>query len=336
MGFAGDETTFAVSELRAFLKLVSNHLDQAVEKAKTPEGIITYFAYEAEDYKELEGGKADVMRFKQKALPLFLEGFVHALRIADSNEARRLYDAARRSELFDQKLGMYRLNAALGDRALDLGRIGVFNYGWLENGSIFLHMHYKFVLEMVRSGLVEAFYADIEKLLVAFRDPAEYKRSPIENSSFLVGSGFTIDPRQHGRGCVARLSGSTVEFLHLWTHLFLGPGPFVFENGQLLFKPEPVLSKSFFSEQEQSAYPFGHEEILPPNTTACALFGATLLVYLNPSRQDTFGPALVTPVAYRLYDREGRVQTVESRCLRGQAAEALRLGQFRRIDVDLG
>ena len=98
---------------------------------------------------------------------------------------------------------MYRLNAPLGDNALELGRIGVFNYGWLENGSIFLHMHYKFVLEMVRAGLADEFYDQIERLLVAFRDPAEYGRNPVENSSFLVSSGFAIDPRQHGRGCVA-------------------------------------------------------------------------------------------------------------------------------------
>lgn len=95
MGFAGGEMTFAVSELREFLALVSNHLNEAIKKAKTPEGIITYFVYEALDYKALEGGKVEVVSFQQKPLPLFLEGFVHALRIADSDEARRLYEAAR-------------------------------------------------------------------------------------------------------------------------------------------------------------------------------------------------------------------------------------------------
>ncbi|MDD2759863.1 MAG: hypothetical protein PHH11_06175 [Methylomonas sp.] len=336
MGFVGDERTLAIAALRDFLKLVSTYLDRAIAKAKTPKGIITYFAYEAADYKQLEGGKVEVMRFRQKTLPLFLEGFVHALRIADPDEARRLYDAARRSELFDQKLGMYRLNAPLGQHALELGRIGVFNYGWLENGSIFLHMHYKFVLEMVRAGFVEEFYADIDKLLVAFRDPAEYKRSPIENSSFLVSSGFDIDPRQHCRGCVARLSGSTVEFLQLWTHLFLGPKPFVCQEGELLFRPEPVLSLSFFSARAQTVKPFGIEESLTANSAACALFGSTLLVYVNPNNQDTFGVAAVRPMRYRLYGPDGEIRTVEGASLRGQAAEALRRGQLRRLDVELG
>ena len=335
MGFEGAKQALTIATVQSFFGSVSSYLDAAINKARRPEGIITYFAYEAEEFREIGEGRANVTRFCQKPLPLFLEGFVHALRIAKPDEARYLYDAVRNSELFDNKLGMYRLNAPLGENALELGRIGVFNYGWLENGSIFLHMHYKFVLEMVRAGLIEEFYDDMEKLLVAFRDPMEYRRNPIENSSFLVSSGFTIDPRQHGRGCVARLSGSTVEFLHLWTHLFLGPTPFVFENGRLLFRPAPVLSKSFFSTQEQCINPFGIDETLPADSAACAFLGSTLLVFINPLRQDTFGLTAVIPRRYQIYGQDGITQTVEGRHLEGQAAEALRLGNFRRIDVVL-
>jgi len=336
LGFDGAEQVLSVAAVQTFLATVSNYLDAAIDKARTPEGIVTYFSYEAEQYREIADGKAVVTHLKQKPIPLFLEGFVHALRIAEPAEVRRLYDAARNSELFDLKLGMYRVNEPLGENALELGRIGVFNYGWLENGSIFLHMHYKFVLEMVRAGLIEEFYEQIEQLLVAFRDPMEYGRNPVENSSFLVSSGFAIDPRQHGRGCVARLSGSTVEFLHLWTHLFLGATPFVFEEGKLLFRPAPVLSKSFFSTHEHRANPFGFEETLPAGSAACALLGTTLLVYINPERQDTFGDTAVRPCRYQLYGRDGSVQTAEGEHLERQAAEALRLGQFRRVDVVLG
>jgi hypothetical protein len=191
------------------------------------------------------------------------------------------------------------------------------------------------VLEMVRAGLADEFYDQIERLLVAFRDPAEYGRNPVENSSFLVSSGFDIDPRQHGRGCVARLSGSTVEFLHLWTHLFLGANPFVLEEGRLLFRPAPVLSKSFFSTSEQCVTPFDFEETLPADSAACALLGGTLLVYINPTRQDTYGDAAVSPCRYLLHGRDGGIQTVEGPHLEGQVAEALRQGQFRRVDVVL-
>jgi hypothetical protein len=333
LGFDGAERSLPLNLLQDFLALVSAYLDEAIDRARTPDGIITYYAHEAQTYRESAAGRVEVTRFRQKPLPLFLEGFVHALRVAKPEEVRPLYDAVRNGELFDEKLGMFRLNAPLGDDALDLGRIGIFNYGWLENGSIFLHMHYKFVLEMVRRGLIEEFYAHIDTLLVAFRQAQEYCRNPSENSSFLVSSGFEIDPRQHGRGCVARLSGATVEFLHLWTHLFLGAAPFVVERGSLLFKPMPVLAKTLFTQNEQRAYPFGCEETLPAGSAACALFGATLLVYINPSRQDCFGPQAVTPRRFHLYGRDGGLTMVESPHLQSREAEALRLGHYRRVDV---
>lgn len=336
MGFAGPQRSLMLHEVRTFLDQVCDYLDEAIDKARSPEGILTYFTYEAVRYVEMGEGRADVLQFRQKPLPLFLEGFVHALRIADTAEAHRLYRAARHSELFDKKLGMYRLNVPLGDDALELGRIGVFNDGWLENGSIFLHMHYKFVLEMLRSGLTEAFYADMNQLLVAFHDPRRYGRNPIENSSFLVSSGFAIDPRQHGRGCVARLSGSTVEFLHLWTHLFLGPAPFSFEGGELRFLPTPALASFLFSEAPQVVNVFDTHQALPADSAACSLFSDTLLVYVNPKRQNTFGDQAVTPVRYHLYPKAGRTQTIEGAYLPSPVAHALREREFSRVDVELG
>ncbi len=335
MGFSGESAELTLAELRSFLGRAGGYLDAAIDRARSDEGIVTYFAYQAEQYRELGEGRVEVLRFRQQPLPLFLEGFVHALRLADPDQAKQLYAAARRSELFDRKLGMYRLNAPLGENALALGRIGVFNYGWLENGSIFLHMHYKFVLEMVRAGLVDEFYADMAQLLVAFRDPEQYKRNPVENSSFLVCSGFDVDPRQHGRGCVARLSGSTVEFLHLWTHLFLGAQPFSYRDGQLRFEPAPLLAASMFTTEPRNVQPFACEEMLPADSATCTLFGSTLLVYHNPTRRNSYGPDAARPQSYRLYDRDGGVQTVDAPYLSAHAAEALRQGQFRRVEVGL-
>ncbi|MCQ8181728.1 hypothetical protein NP603_11460 [Methylomonas sp. SURF-1] len=335
IGFTGAETALSPDRLRGFFGKASAYLAAAVAKAESDAGITTYYAFRAGDYHEQADGSVEITRFLPVALPPFLEGFVHALRIADRESARRLYLAARNSELYDRKLGMYRLNAALGDQALDLGRIGVFNYGWLENGSIFLHMHYKFVLEMLRAGLVAEFYADIERLLVAFRDAEEYKRNPLENSSFLVSSGFSVDPRQHGRGCVARLSGSTVELLQLWTYLFFGDAPFRVVDGELRFQPEPVLAARLFSDCERSAAPFAGEETLPVASAACALFGATLVVYLNPQRRDCFGPHPVKPQRYRLYFRDGSEAKLDGAYLDAEAAAALRQGMLRRLDIEL-
>jgi hypothetical protein len=332
MGFLGTEIKLDFVAVRAFLTRVSVFLEVAITKAKTAEGISTYFYYEAERLDE----QGNVEKFHQRCLPLFLEGFVHALRVADDAEVLRLYQAAHSSYLFDRKLGMYRLNAPLGDNALALGRIGVFNEGWLENGSIFLHMHYKFVLEMVRRGLLSEFYQQIHTLLIPFRSAEEYRRSPTENVSFLVSSGFTIDPREHGRGCVARLSGATVEFLHLWLYLLLGPSPFVMDEGHLLFRPEPRLSKDFFRTSATTVAFNGIDEVLVEHSLAFALFGSVLLVYLNPQGGDTFGAEAVKPCRYRLYARDGSQCSVEGAYLQGEIAESLRLGQFHRVDVLLG
>jgi len=335
MGFDGAEVGLSFEWLRNFLAAVSVYLENAIDQARDHSGIATYFTYEAKAYRETRAGQIEVTAFRQRPLPWFLEGFVHAMRIATPDQALRLYHCVRNSELFDSKLGMYRVNVPLGEDALELGRIGIFNYGWLENGSVFLHMHYKFVLEMARRGLIDEFYADIDKLLVPFHAPEEYRRSPLENSSFLVSSGFAIDAREHGRGCVARLSGATVEFLHLWTQLFLGSNPFLFEQGTLIFRPTPALSKAFFTTHKQQINIFGHQENLPADSTACALLGTTLLVYLNPSRLDTFGPDAAKPCRYHLQGQDGGLRTVEGSHLGGETAEALRLGRFRRVEVVL-
>lgn len=334
MGFDGQTQSLQRSEIQHFLTLSAAYLAQAIRKAFTKDGIVTYFRHEAEDIRDSGNGTFEVLRFRQKSLPLFLEGFVHALRIANPQQAQELFLAVQNSALFDRQLGMYRLNEALGSDALELGRIGVFNDGWLENGSIFLHMHYKFALEMLRAGLVEEFYQQFEQLLVAFRDPEQYKRNPVENSSFLVSSSFSIDPQQWGRGCVARLSGSTVELLHLWIHLFLGAQPFVLESGRLCFKPSPLLASDLFSIAPRTVQLFGQEEWLPANSASCVIFSKTLLVYINAARKNTFGNNAPRPVAYRLYE-SNHLKPLEHAALDGEMALWIREGKFRRIEIVL-
>lgn len=333
MGFEGPMKELVYEAIINFLAKVSKHLDTAIDRARRPHGIITYFAYAAEQYRELEGGLVEVSHFTQKELPLFLEGFVHAMRIADPLEAKSLYSALQKSSLYDTKLGMFRLNETLGKHALDYGRIGVFNYGWLENGSIFLHMHYKWVLEMLRTGLVEEFYANMQQLLVAFRNPHEYGRNPAESSSFIVSSGFEIDSSQHGRGCIARLSGSTVELLHCWTLIFLGANPFSYPDGNLQFKPRPLLSKNLFVQTEHSVNLGGRTENLAAHSVACCFLGNTLLVYLNPDKRDSYGQHAVKPVKFILFDHHDGFQTINADHVEGYTAELLRQGGFRRIDI---
>src|SRR6185312_16701648 len=110
----------------------------------------------------------------------------------------------------------------------------------------FLHMHYKFLLEILRSGLAKEFFADLKTGLVAFQDPEIYGRSPLENSSFIVSSRFP-DAAMHGQGFVARLSGATAEWISMVFYMGLGAAPFRIVDGGLRFEPKPVLADWLFT-----------------------------------------------------------------------------------------
>ncbi len=71
-------------------------------------------------------------------------------------------------------------------------------------------------------------------------------------------------------------------------------------------------------------------------SAACAFLGSTLLVYLNPQRRDCFGSEAVSPRRFHLHGRDGGRTTVEGPHLSGPQAEALRNGEYRRVDVVLG
>ncbi len=102
-------------------------------------------------------------------------------------------------------------------------------------------MEYKYMLELIKSGLFEEFYEDFRNVIVAFLDPQIYGRSPLENSSFIVSSAYPDEKLHGGGGFVARLTGgANAEFLSMWKIMFIGKGgPFRLENGEiaLVFSP---------------------------------------------------------------------------------------------------
>ena len=101
----------------------------------------------------------------------FLEGAVHALRSApDPVQAKAIYDAVRASSLYDQKLGMYRVNAPLDEESFEIGRSRIFSPGWLENESIFLHMHYKFLLETLIEFSDKSTGMEMDKIIITSID----------------------------------------------------------------------------------------------------------------------------------------------------------------------
>ena len=163
--------------------------------------------------------------------------------------ARAIYQAVRQSPLFDTALQMYKLNECLDACPPEIGRARTFTRGWFENESIWTHMSYKYLLELLRSGLYDEFFADTRTMLVPFMDPAVYGRSVLENSSFIASSA-NPDPHTRGRGFIARLSGSTAEFIHMWLLLTVGPQPFFMEQGRLHFRVRPTLPGGWFTQHD--------------------------------------------------------------------------------------
>ena len=278
--------------------------------------------------------------FEQYRLPHFLEGQVHALRcMEDKDRSQDLYRAVRESALFDRELGMYKVCADLSGAPQELGRIRVFPRGWLENESIFLHMEYKYLLELLRSGQCSEFFAALPEVLVCFADPAKYGRNPLENCSFIVSSAY---PRaeMHCNGFVARLSGSTAEMLNLWLWMSFGPRPFRLNDaGDLELIFEPILDSRFFSHSAAEVEINGTEGAISAQLSAdnyAAIFlGHTLVVYQNPSLRPTFGPDAAKVRNCLLYFRDGQKLEITGPRISGEPARQVRAGLVERIELYL-
>ncbi|MCM8787694.1 MAG: hypothetical protein NC935_06555, partial [Candidatus Omnitrophica bacterium] len=282
----GKERRINIKFLQKFLNRLLEKLNIAICKAKDKKTnfYTTYFTYQVTKFSQ---NKSIIkpLEFKMHKLPLFLEGFVGALRVEND---KKIYEALKNSALFDRKLRMYRLNASLKDESLEIGRSKIFPAGWLENESIWLHMEYKYLLELLKKGLYDKFYEDFFNCAVCFFNPQTYGRSILENSSFIVSSAH-IDPNLWGRGFVARLTGATVEFLNIWMILCLGSKPFLVDDKNRLFiQFSPILKESLFSTKPNTINFKGEVITLEENTFAFSLFSDILVVYHNPKRKDTF------------------------------------------------
>jgi hypothetical protein len=338
LGFAGDRQHLPFDELEpvltAFQAKVRAGIRRAVEMNRdTSPGIPpTYFAYSVTDYDRIpdaggeprrdEQGRPYVKakRFEPVVLPLFLEGPVHALKVQPGAAAARdLYARIRESDLYDRKLGMYKVNAPLANQSHEIGRARAFTPGWLENESIWLHMEYKYLLEVLRAGLYEEFYEDLQRALICFQDPELYGRSPLENSSFLVSSAHP-DESLHGAGFVARLSGATAEFLSIWTTMMAGRQPFFLQDGKLCLQFKPALPGWLFDTDGKLSFTF---------------LGQVHVTYHNPDRRDLFpgsGASVRTAILYLPGQRQ--IECPEG-ILVEPYAQMVRDGQVTAIDVYL-
>ena len=277
------------------------------EAVRRGDGICpTYFTYEEDS--------------QPKMLPLFLEGPVHWLKLsAPLDEKRKMAEKVKASGLYDRELQMYKVNESLAGVSYEAGRALAFTPGWLENESIWLHMEYKYLLELLRSGLYPEFRDSFIKVAVPFMDPKVYGRSTYENVSFIASSA-NADKRVHGRGFVARLSGSTAEFLEIWNLMFFGPEPFSCgSEGKLKMKLQPCIPSY----------------LVPSDKKVSAVFlGRTKVTYELEGLEEAV-PGRYQTASYELEDGTGLRSVYETEELPAEPALQVREGKIKAIKAVL-
>ena len=315
LGIGGEEVAFKPEEITGFLNKVIARCTGAAEKVlKLYGNYFTYFINEAAEYEKI-GKELKIKKFNQRPLPLFLEGFVHALKV---EQDKHIPELVRKSPLYDKKLKMFKVNAPLAETSLEIGRARVFTPGWLENESIWLHMEYKYLLELLKAGCYQDFFSAFKTTLVPFMNPKTYKRSILENSSFIVSSA-NPNKENHGRGFVARLSGGAAEFIDIWLIMMTGKKIFsVDEKGLLTFKLAPILPAWLFKQGKLSFRLFGEIEVL----------------LLNPKKKNTFGQDGVKPIGYKL-SLDGNEVEISSPLIKEPYSKLIRERKVSRIVVSL-
>ncbi len=293
-------------------------------------GIVpTYFAFRVSNWNRTgefntEGHPFVVaLNMTVRHFPLFLEGPTRMMKTVDAMAARDIYLSVRTSSLYDRHLKMYTISASLADQPIAMGRSMAFAPGWLENQSVWLHMSYKFYLQLLKHRLYDDFFTEVlDGGVLPFMDPRIYGRSPMECSSFIASSAFE-DPAVRGRGFLGRLSGSTAEFLSMWVLMFVGPEPFALDsiNGELQFQFTPTLPAWIFdveATQDPSATRDGNDDC---PKVSFKLFSSISVNYYNSQKRDLMG---VPPERYRIGLRDGSVFEFNQHFIPSDMADKIR------------
>jgi len=306
--FSGETTTISSEDLDITLSNWIKHVKAGMDRAMIigsrghdddgSSGVSPcYFSFDVTEWK-VNGNQnsvglplVDAKAMRVGVFPLFLEGAVRMMKTI-TNEPEKLkevYDNVYNSELRDTKLNMYFLSGNLKGQSYDMGRMMAFSPGWLENQSIWMHMSYKYYLELMRGHLYEEFFTEmVGGGMLPYMDPDVYGRSPMELSSFIVSSAYP-DPEECGRGHLPRLSGSTAEFLSIWVLMFLGESPYFLDNdGDLKMQLAPVLPIFLFDENTKSL--------------SYKLFSAISVTYHNPELKNLYNEQ---PKSYSVMYNDG-------------------------------
>ena len=320
-GISGKKKNYRSDELAAILKEWKAVVEHGIEKACAyGEGVCpTYFSYEVPEYEKKEDGIYP-LRFEVKCIPAFLEGPVRYLKLDLPKDTKKeLYRNVKNSDLYDEKLSMYKVNASLENASFELGRARAFTPGWLENESIWLHMEYKYLLELLRSGMYREFFDDFHKAAIPFLDPEVYGRSIYENSSF-IASSKNPNEKIHGKGFVARLSGSTIEFISMWKLLMFGRNVFTLQNGELTFAPRPAIPEYLIPEDK---------------AVEGVLLGEIAVEYRMKEKKDQIPGEYSIENMHFVYKNKSEVD-VNAEYVSGKLAEDVRARRVERIEILLG
>ncbi|MCX2760014.1 hypothetical protein OQJ65_16905 [Vibrio sp. Sgm 22] len=318
-----------VSDVMALLGKMTAKVEAGIEKAKAlSNGVLpTFLYYEVSQYEEiLKDGMPKIgnynlplvraKAFKLHVLPAFLEAPARLLKAnTDAQGNVSDYNKIKATGIYDTELGQFKTSECLDEMSLEIGRARAFTKGWLERESNFLHMNYKYLLGLLKAGMYEQYFNEISTNLICFMDPEVYGRSILENSSFIAPT-CNPDPKTHGQGFVARLSGSTVEMLHMWTMMMFGDKPFVMNGDTLTLNLKPALSAAFFDENNQVSFTF---------------MGATKVTYVNHSRLNTYDEFSVSEYVMK-YSNGSTIALTE---INGEHAKDLRNGEISELIVTM-
>ena len=327
-GIVGKEENFTTKEILVVFEKFNRKIDEGLERAlEYGRGIYpTYICYEAKSYEILDGKRnpingyqnVKITEFEVKVLPLFLEGPTRILKgMKDKNKAKKLYDAIKESNIYDNKLKMYKTSEPIDAMSNEIGRARAFTAGWLERESIFMHMEYKYLLALLKSGLYKQYYDDITTTLVPFLNPEVYGRSILENSSF-IASSVNPDPSTHGRGYVARLSGSTAEMLSIWFIMMVGIKAFTYKHKELILSLRPILPGWLFNKEGKVTFKF---------------LGKINVCYHNPKKTNTYGSNGVKPCEIRITKTNGEIILINGGDICGENAKIIRNCEVNIIEV---
>ncbi|KAG7360009.1 4-alpha-glucanotransferase [Nitzschia inconspicua] len=337
--FSGETTIYTAKTISKILKRWIKEVELGIERANSfgtighgddgTSGVpACFFSYDVTEWEDT--GKTNdhglplvnAKAMKVGTFPMFLEGPVRYMKTIqdDKEKMEDMYERVLASGLRDHGLKMYYLSASLEGQTYDMGRQIAFAPGWLENQSIWMHMSYKYYLQLLRGKLYEQFFAEYrEGGILPFMNATTYGRPLTECSSFIASSAFP-DPSIHGMGFLARLSGSTAEFMDIYKLMFLGPTPFFLnKDGEVEFQVTPALPSWLFVDETADGKAMYDED--GQAIVSFKLFGQIPVTYHNPDASDLYG---VSPKKYVITMRDGSVETVEDSAVPNKLAVKIR------------